>query len=403
VSPIAAKIQAEAFGPGAPDGDAWLRQIEDAARRMVPEAADAPRPASPLTVGAEAPAPPRWFRLSLDPEGTLERAFWYVALILAFLLTVARTADPRRAAVYQSVLFTFFGTLALVGLANYVAAPGSILWLIPAPEATRPMGPYVNPSHFAGVMELAIPWMLGYGLAPFAHRQAREPFGPARIGAVCGVVVALAASLVAASKTAALTIGVTSAAVIVVAARRGRHGRKLLLGSVGVAVVLVAVAIAGPLRGRFADFLAVSHGDVTANDRATMWKVGAALAADYPLAGSGFGAFHQVVPRYLPLGESGHWAQLHNDYLEVLVAGGLVACVLVAWLAIAYAIRLTRAVGIEARAGRSLPALGLALGVASLAVHEIVDFNLQIPANALLFVVTAACGLAPLARSGDLG
>jgi O-antigen ligase len=140
---------------------------------------------------------------------------------------------------------------------------------------------------------------------------------------------------------------------------------------------------------------------VTATDRTTVWRVGLALVADYPLAGTGFGAFRQVVPRYLPMGESGHWIQLHNDYLEVLVSGGVIAAVLVAWLAIVYAVRLARAVRAEARAGRALPTLGLALGVASLAAHEIVDFNLQIPANALLFVVTAACGLGPLARSGE--
>ena len=401
VSPTAASIQAEAFGPGAPDGDGWLRQIEEAARHEVPEAADAPRPDAPLIVGAEAPAPPRWFRLSVEPDATLERAFWFVALLLAFLLTLARTADPRRAAAYRTVLFAFFGILAAVGLANYLTAPNSILWLSPAPDSTRPMGPYVNPSHFAGVMELAVPWMLGYGLAPLAHRRAREPFDPARIAAVCGVVVGLAATLVAASKTAALTIALTSAVVIVVAARRSRHGRRLVLGSLAVSIVLGGIAVAGPLRGRFADFLAVSHGDVTATDRTTMWKVGVALVADYPLAGSGFGAFRQVVPKYLPLGESGHWVQLHNDYLEVLVSGGIVAACLVVWLAIGYAVRLARAVGVEARAGDALQAMGLALGVASLAAHEIVDFNLQIPANALLFVVTAAHGLAPLARPSE--
>jgi hypothetical protein len=48
-----------------------------------------------------------------------------------------------------------------------------------------------------------------------------------------------------------------------------------------------------------------------------------------------------------------------------------------------------------------LPRLGLTLGLIALAVHETVDFNLQIPANALLFVVLAAIAVAPLTREGN--
>jgi hypothetical protein len=39
------------------------------------------------------------------------------------------------------------------------------------------------------------------------------------------------------------------------------------------------------------------------------------------------------------------------------------------------------------------------LGLLALAVHEAVDFNLQIPANALLFVAIAAMAVSPLAGS----
>jgi O-antigen ligase len=119
------------------------------------------------------------------------------------------------------------------------------------------------------------------------------------------------------------------------------------------------------------------------------------------VVGSGFGAFRDVIPSYLPRGESEHWLQLHNDYLEVAAGGGLVAMLLVAWLAVGYAVRLARRVRGGTSADDALSSLGLALGVASLAVHEVVDFNLQIPANALLFVVVAACGVAAPFGDGE--
>jgi len=124
------------------------------------------------------------------------------------------------------------------------------------------------------------------------------------------------------------------------------------------------------------------------------------MVQDYPWTGSGFGALSELIPSYLPRGESGSWAELHNDYLEVYVAGGLIALALAAWLAATFVRRVARVVRLEAANGRLLPSLGLVLGLVALAVHETVDFNLQIPANALQFVVIAAIGVAPLARPG---
>ena len=125
------------------------------------------------------------------------------------------------------------------------------------------------------------------------------------------------------------------------------------------------------------------------------------MAGDYTLTGSGFGAFSEIIPAYLPRGESEHWLQLHNDYLELYLAGGLVAVALVAWLAVTFVVRVARAVWSESGRDRLLPSLGLALGLLAIAAHEAVDFNLQVPANALLFVVIAAMAVSPLAGSTD--
>ena len=125
------------------------------------------------------------------------------------------------------------------------------------------------------------------------------------------------------------------------------------------------------------------------------------MAGDYPLTGSGFGAFSDLFPAYLPRGESAYWLQLHNDYLEVYLAGGLIAVLLLAWLAVAFGVRAARVVRAESERGHLLPSLGLVLGLVALAAHETVDFNLQVPANALLFVVIAAMAVSPPARSAE--
>jgi O-antigen ligase len=213
---------------------------------------------------------------------------------------------------------------------------------------------------------------------------------------VCAV-----AAVLAASKMAVATIGVAYALLIAVAIAVGQ-GRKrivLIVGTAIVAVALSVVAMAGPLRGRLADFAATHSGSVSQSTRGFAWAAALRLAGDYPVTGSGFGALADVLHAYLPRGEGGYWGELHNDFLEVYVAGGLIAVVLVVWLTVTYLARIWRVVLMDTASARLLPTLGIIAGLAALAVHEFVDFNLQIPANALLFVVMAAMCVSPRARS----
>ncbi len=402
LSPKAASVQVSAFGPEGQGSGPWLRQIEEEARARVPEAPSAVAgPAGAFELGPEAPAPPKRFTLSLHPEATRERAFWYAALLLAFLLVSSRTANERRAGVYRATLFVSFVALAIVGILNHVTAPDRLLWLRAVQLGTRPFGPYVNPDHFAGAMELAVPWLLGYGLWTSSRRTASERRPDARMLALACAVVGAAAAIFAASKTGAVTIGSASIVLIALALRRGRGRWFLLAGTVSAGLLLGAIAVYGPLRERFTDFAAMHLGSASPNVRGLAWSAALRMAGDYPLAGSGFGAFSELIPAYLPRGDNEAWLQLHNDYLEVYLAGGLVTAALVAWLAAAYVARMARVVRAESARDRGLPSLGLALGLLAIAVHEAVDFNLQVPANALLFVVIAAIGVSPRAGSAE--
>jgi O-antigen ligase len=241
------------------------------------------------------------------------------------------------------------------------------------------------------------------GLGAFVDRTDSHRRVDRAMLAIAGAAVGAVAALLAASKMAVLTIGVASVLLLAVAvvSTRGRRRRLLLSGAALVAVLLGAIAVSGPLRARIADATATHAGEYSKDTREIAWRAGLRMAGDYPLTGSGFGALAELIPAYLPRGESELWVQLHNDYLEVLVDGGAIAAVLIAWMAAAYAWRLIRALRVDAGRGRVLPTLGLTLGLAALAAHEAVDFNLQVPANALMFVVIAAIAVAPLAREGE--
>ena len=396
LSPKSAALQEEAFGPEGLSGDAWLRRMEGEARARVPEAPSATAaPAGALAPDPGVSPPARRFTLSLHPSVTLERALWYGALLLAFLLVRCRTAGVRRSDAYRAVLFGMFVSLAVVSCLNRLTAPDRFMWVRDMPAGVQAIGPYVDPSHLAGAMELAVPWMLGYGI--FTLRRRRESAGGVVPGilAILGAAICGATALLAASKMAALTILIGSIVVVAVAAARATRRWALLAGAAAMTLVLVAVAAYGPLGERIADFRAEHSGALATNVRGIAWNAGLRMGRDFMLTGSGFGAFPEVFPAYLPFGEREIWFALHNDYLEVYLAGGAVAVALVLWLAAGFVIRAVRAVRIESTRGRLLPALGLAVALLALAVHEAVDFNLQIPANALLFVVLAAIATSP--------
>lgn len=332
--------------------------------------------------------------LSLAADATLESAFWWGALLLAALFIAARAGDPDRRRRYRAVLLSTCAALAAAGLLQAGTWNGKVLWIREI-DGGRPFGPYINGDHFAGVMELAVPWLAGLTFARIRRSERSILTDRTALACAAGTILCLVAGLAAQSKFAAFTM-VSSLSVLALvasprpAARRRVAAALLLAGAIGVGV------LAGtPLGERFRDFLVVDVAAPERLERVVAWRASLSMLADHPIAGIGYGAFGWVFPRYLPAGEAQPWAQLHNDPLEMLVSGGIVGGALFAWLAVAAIRRLTAGHRAIASGSRRLGNLGLLAGIASLGLHALVDFNHQIPANALLFVAAAAAAAPP--------
>jgi O-antigen ligase len=91
-----------------------------------------------------------------------------------------------------------------------------------------------------------------------------------------------------------------------------------------------------------------------------------------------------------------HYAQAHNDYLQILAEGGWVFAIpAVACIAVA-AIEIRR----RFREGRDGPEnywlrVGAVAGLLAISVQEIAEFSLQMPAIFALFCVNAAVAVRP--------
>lgn len=138
--------------------------------------------------------------------------------------------------------------------------------------------------------------------------------------------------------------------------------------------------------------------DLEGSGRIQFWQIALGAVEARPWLGSGFGTFDDVSvigrPAELP---AGRIERAHNDYLEFAAELGIPLTVV--WITILASLLL--AVRQRWRTDdRHAPYAALALAAAaSLALHSVVDFPLQVPANAFLFACLLALALGRSSRS----
>ena len=379
VSPKAQELYAATFDAAESDP---LAALERRALAQVPEAESQPpaRESAPVM----RPVAGRWEgwrTISLVPAFSLERIFWYVALLLAFLLAQSAAADAERRRAMTAALFLNFLALAVFGLVYAAIGNTNLYWVRSTLENARPYGPYVNPANFAAMMELATPWVLAAAVS--AYRTQHRPPLPFPILVATGICCA-ASGVMSGSRAGVVLIGLGIVALLVRLPQRGRA-----LWAAGGVAVLAGAAWLVTVSERLRLFFEIGDEGLMNVERLAAWKAAAAMLADFPITGAGIGVFRDVFPIYAPAGGMGRMQHLHNDYLEVLLETGLPGAVLLVWLIGAFA------VAAWSGSRGKVKAYGLMVGLSCLFLHALVDFNHQIPANALTFVILAAIAVAP--------
>jgi O-antigen ligase len=129
--------------------------------------------------------------------------------------------------------------------------------------------------------------------------------------------------------------------------------------------------------------------EVTEAKRAAMRRDTWAMFLDHPLIGTGLGTLQMVFPRYDSLYDGKIVNHRHNDYLEALAETGVLGGLCCVWFLGVLSVGSLRGLAeLGSSFGAALNLSGL-VGCCGLLIHSLVDFNLHIPANALLFVVAA--------------
>jgi O-antigen ligase len=353
--------------------------------------------------------------LSIAPNDTL-RALALFGALAVFLAGLLRSLSRTGASRLARGIVMVGCVLALVGIVQKAllgdnAFTGMRIYGFWRPEnlVSTPFGPYVNKNHFAGWMLMAIPIAIALALAQFERRDGRtstarqlllwlsEPEGGRALMWLVAALVMTLSLLMTGSRSG---LGCLSAMLIGLAlfSGRGRSRRTTLLT---ISLVLAAILLALQWAGRDARLERYVVDNESIRLRLDIWRMSAAIMSDFPLLGSGLNTFGTASILYQPPGVDMHYNEAHNDYVQLLVEGGIVVAVLVL-VCLAGTVRAAIARfrakddGVDAYWIR----VGAVAGLLAIGAQSAVEFSLQMPGNAALFVVLLALALyapAPLA------
>ena len=319
--------------------------------------------------------------LSVDSYLTKIELLKWVAYLFLFFLTIEsfRTADQIKLFIWFLIVFGFL--VSLFGIIQHYTFNGKLYWTVTLPPGAGPFGPFVNRDDFAGFVELTAP----LGLALLLFRAWRRehltllllftivPTGALILSASRGGIIGLAFEFV----------------LLLLLSRVRRIGAKQLLCAAALAL----------LAGSFVVWLGVSEAiqrfeelvpeNISANGRVSMYRDTWQIFIHHPWDGTGLGTLRTVYPQYESDYNGLAVDHAHNDYLELLADMGLVGglCGL-SFILLLFWRGFTNLRLLETRSGRAICAAFMT-ACAGLLLHSLVDFNLHIPSNALIFLLLA--------------
>jgi O-antigen ligase len=128
--------------------------------------------------------------------------------------------------------------------------------------------------------------------------------------------------------------------------------------------------------------------------RKMIWSDTVRVMEDFPVVGTGFNTLAAAMRVYQTASDELMVLEAHNDYLQLAAEGGLLMGVPIVLTLVLFADGIRR----RFSSGEDDPAtswirFGAATAVAAIALQSVVEFSLQMPGNAVTFVVVATIAL----------
>jgi len=324
--------------------------------------------------------------------------------LTAFFLTLflCRDRNAKKRLVFALVSLGAFE--ALYGLIQYLTGWQQIFAYVKKYYLEEATGTYINRNHFAGFLEMILPFVIVLALR-WTYLLSKNTSGRAgtfrklvsRTELVSVVfwlflaIVILAALVLSRSRMGIISALVSLVAILALAGTStvGPRARAAVAAVSFIGVLGLVVWIGSdPVMSRF-ETLGQEY-NLSGQSRVSIWHDTLGLIRQHPFLGTGLGSFFvaytSVQTAFLNLLVE----HAHCDYLEVATELGLPGAILVFgsifWVLAQSARRYGK---LEERFDKavSLACIG---SIGAILVHSLADFNLYIPANALLFTMILA-------------
>jgi len=315
------------------------------------------------------------------------RVLVYAAVFFLIINNLHRR-DTMQVIVYVLI---FFGMLvAGYAVVQFVTNSTRVLWTT-TPYTHRGTGTFISPNNLAGFLELLIPLGLAYTLTSRSKPLMKVLLGYASMVMLAGLVVTVSRGGWAACVISLLVF------FCVLAFRRSYRlpALFLLLLIIGAGIYFI------PHNYLFVSRLQETSLDAPQENysRFDIWRAAAEMWQENKVWGVGPGHFDYRFREFRPQTLQARPRWTHNDYLNALADWGIVgvgiiagALVLVAWGIVKTwreAIRSEGDLGSK-RSNKFALVLGATVALVAILVHSLVDFNMHIPANALVVVTLLA-------------
>ena len=348
--------------------------------------------------------------LSLEPYASIGFMLKSCAYVLAFCLTLAFVRTRSR---LRTIAFVILGSglmQALFASFMHLAKLDYELFFTRFAHSGSASGTFVNRNHLAGYLEICL--ALGIGMMIATLRGGPTQSWKQRLRNAAGWMLSARVLL-------RISLVIMVVALIMTRSRMGNaafFNSMLITGVLGLiwskyaprstvillmSLVIIDIFVAGTWFGvenlvkRYEQttvYREVQPTGGSVEERVEPGLYAAEMLKDYPMIGSGGGTFYVAFPKYRIAAISAYFDYAHNDYIQIATETGLVGLALLGSIVLSTLFASLRTLQRRRDPLARGIAFGVTMGIIALMIHSWVDFNLQIPANALTFAVLQALG-----------
>lgn len=345
-------------------------------------------------LGVQLWSPAPWIT-TVDPNQT--EILWFKTLfyaLFAWLITGYFRSDNELKMLCYTIIASGVFQASYGSILNLQGAELSPIFEVP--EGNRARGSFVYQNHFANYLAMTLALGVGLLMAELSSRAVQWNWRT--------VVRTVLGSLLSSKILLRLALVIMMIGLVLSRSRMGNAAfftafllisfyaiwfykhRPALLKPLVISIFVFDIIAIGSLFGLDKLQQRFQETSFAAETRDNVVQDSLPIVADAPWFGHGGGSFYTVFPAYQPNHYHWFYDHAHNEYLQFSIELGVPLTLLLGvWLLWLLWLNLSTMRLKHNKLSRGI-ALGCSVAIVHMLLHNLVDFNLQAPANALLFI-----------------